>query len=285
MPLFQRTIAAASVAITLLNGTIVFAEETANPDHVLATVNGTEITLGHVITLRADLPAQYNQFPPALLFQGILDQLVRQTLLMQSHEGKLSRAGRLLLENEERAIVSAEVTSTVIGADIDEDALMALYKEQYANGAQKTEYRASHILVETREEADALIVELEGGTDFAKLAEEKSTGPSSAVGGDLGWFGEGDLVTPFFDAVVALKPDEVSPPVQTDFGWHVIKFVESRATEAPEFDAVKGQLADELQQSLLEEHVAKLTKLAKIERADLSDFDPETVNQLELLEK
>lgn len=285
MPLFQRTLSAAALAATLLTGPFALAQDTANPDEVLATVNGTDITLGHVIALRADLPAQYDQFPTALLFQGILDQLIRQTLLMQSNEGELSRQARLLIENEKRAIISAEVTSDVIGEEIDEEALMALYQEQYAVGEQKTEYHALHILVETREEADAVVVELENGADFAELAKERSTGPSSAVGGDLGWFGEGDLVTPFFDAVVALKPEEVSAPVETDFGWHVIKLIETRATEAPEFDAVKAELADELRQGRLEEHVAMLTEKAKIDRADLSGFDPETINQFELLEQ
>lgn len=287
MPAAIRAILAAAFAATLALAPAVKAEEseeTADPGQVLATVNGTEITLAHVIAVRADLPQQYNQFPPALLFQGILDQLIQQTLLMQSFEGELSLQGETLLENERRAVVAGEVIAEVVGEGIDEDALMAAYDEQYPDDTDQLEYRASHILVETEEEAQALVTELEGDADFAALAREKSTGPSASAGGDLGWFGEGDMVGEFFDAVAALEPGEVSAPVQTEFGWHVIKLAETREKQRPTLETVRPELEEKLRQAQVEAHVSTLMEAAEIDRADTSDFDPETINNFQLLE-
>lgn len=284
MPAIAKPVLAAAFAAALCLTPAARAEEAADPAQVLATVNGTEITLGHVIAVRADLPPQYDQFPAALLFQGILDQLIQQTLLMQSSDGELSRQSEILLENERRAVIAGQQIARLMQEGVDESALMAAYEEQYPDDSDETEYRASHILVETQEEAQALVEELEGGAEFAALAREHSTGPSGSAGGDLGWFGEGDMVQDFFDAVVALEPGGVSDPVQTEFGWHVITLTETRAKERPEFETVRGELVDQLQQSALEAHVGKLADAAEIDRADTSGLDPETINDTTLLE-
>lgn len=285
MPAYIKAILAAALAALLCSAPTAQAEETADPGKVLASVNGTDITLGHVIAVRADLPPQYDQFPAPLLFQGILDQLIQQTLLMQSFTGEPSLQSRILIENETRAVYAGEVISELMGQGVDEAALKAAYEEQYPNDTGQTEYRASHILVKTEDEAAALIEELKNGADFATLAREKSTGPSASVGGDLGWFGEGDMVSEFFDAVTALKPGEVSPPVKTDFGWHVILLNETREKQRPDFDTVRGELENQLRQSILEAHLKKLAADAEIERADTSDVDPEAINDFSLLEK
>lgn len=284
MSRLPRTILAGAAAALLSLAPVARAEETADAAQVLASVNGTEITLGHVIAVRADLPPQYDQFPAALLFQGILDQLIQQTLLMQSFEGELSRQSEILLENERRAVIAGEVIADVLDAGVDEADLMSAYEKQYPDDGDEKEYRASHILVETEEEAAELISQLEDGAEFAALAREHSTGPSASVGGDLGWFGAGDMVDEFFQAVTALEPGEFSPPVQTDFGWHVVQLNETRGKERPEFDTVRGELEDQLRQSTLEAHVDKLAQKADIERADTSGIDPETINDFGLLE-
>ena len=107
--------------------------------------------------------------------------------------------------------------------------------------------RARHILVETEEEANSLIEDLNGGRDFAELAREESTGPSGPNGGDLGFFGRGQMVPSFEQAAFALEDGEISAPVQTQFGWHVIKVEERRAAPVPTF----GQLSPEIRQELL----------------------------------
>lgn len=284
MPATPRPLLAAAFAAAMAFGPSAQAQDNADPNEVLATVNGTEITLGHVIAVRADLPRQYDQFPPALLFQGILDQLIQQTLLQQSFEGDLSLQSKILLENEERAVTAGEVIAEVMEGGIDEAELKAAYEEQYPDETGETEYRASHILVETEEEAQNLVTELEGGADFAALAKEHSTGPSASAGGDLGWFGEGDMVQPFFEAVAALEPGGVSDPVKTQFGWHVVTLAETRDKERPDFETVREELASQAREKMLTAHVEKLSENAQIERADTSGIDPEAINDTSLLE-
>jgi len=260
------------------------AQDSPDIDTVLATVNGTDITLGHMIALRASLPAQYGQLPAEILFTGILDQLVQQTLLMQSFEGDVSKRSALVLENERRAILATEAIENVMQGDLDDAAIQAAYEERYASAAQGTEYKAAHILVETEEAASELITQLEGGADFAALAREHSTGPSGPNGGDLGWFGPGVMVDSFFNAVASLEPGQVSDPVQTQFGWHVIKLNETRLTETPPLDEVRAEIEESLRQEKFDTHVEALTGKATITRNDASGIAPETINNLDLLE-
>jgi len=260
------------------------AQDSPDIDTVLATVNGTDITLGHMIALRASLPAQYGQLPAEILFTGILDQLIQQTLLMQSFEGDVSKRSALVLENERRAILATEAIENVMQGDLDDAAIQAAYEERYASAAQGTEYKAAHILVETEEAASELITQLEGGADFAALAREHSTGPSGPNGGDLGWFGPGVMVDSFFNAVASLEPGQVSDPVQTQFGWHVIKLNETRLTETPPLDEVRAEIEESLRQEKFDTHVEALTGKATITRNDASGIAPETINNLDLLE-
>lgn len=267
-----------------LAATPLYAQDTPDPSRVLATVDGREITLGHVIGLRADLPEQYDQFPDELLFQAIIDQLIQQTLLMNSLDGDMSLRSEIKIENETRGILAGAVTSRIVSEDPDEDSLRALYDAVYPAEANETEYRAAHILVETEEAAQAIIDDLAEGADFAALAREKSTGPSGAVGGDLGWFGEGDMVEDFFNAVTELTPEDVSAPVQTSFGWHVIKLNETRQKERPEFEAVRADLSERARQSALETYIAELETQADITRETIDGLDPSVIQNTDLLE-
>ena len=122
------------------------------------------------------------------------------------------------------------------------------------------EVRASHILVETKEEADGIIGQLRSGEDFSKLAQEKSKGPSGAKGGDLGYFTKDKMVPEFANAAFKLKAGEISSPVKTGFGWHIIKVVDRRRDEGANF----AKRAPELRQAIARTVVAKL--LAKLSR-------------------
>lgn len=284
MPASLRPIIAAAFTAAMMISAPAQAQDTPDPNQVVATVNGTDITLGHVIAVRADLPRQYDQLPAGLLFQGIVDQLVHQTLLQQSFEGELSMQSRILLENEERAVTAGEVITEVMAGGVDEAELQAAYDEQYPDVTGEAEYRASHILVETEEEAQDLVTQLEEGAEFAALARENSTGPSAESGGDLGWFGEGDMVQPFFEAVAALEPGEVSEPVETQFGWHVVTLVETRDKERPAFDTVREELEGQVREQMVSAHIEKLSENAKIDRVDTSDIDAEAINDPSVLE-
>jgi peptidyl-prolyl cis-trans isomerase C len=254
-------------------------------DTVVATVNGTDITLGHMLVLRARLPQQYQALPPEALFDGILEQLIQQEVL-RSQGAELSRVGRLMLENEERTLRAVQAAEAIAEERVTEEAIQAAYDENYASEAPGTEYNAAHILVETEAEAQAVIAELEGGADFAAIAEARSKDPGSgAQGGDLGWFGLGMMVQPFEAAVTALAPGAVSAPVETQFGWHVIRLNETRPIPVPTLEEVRAQIAGELEQAAIEAAIAELQENADITQVESGQIDPAVIGQVDLLEE
>jgi len=250
---------------------------------VVAVVNGEEITLGHMILSRATLPTQYQQLPPDVLYNAILDQLIQQTALKQALHGEMPRYVELSLENEARSLLAADVIESVMEKAAHEEDLLAAYDAEYSTGDGGDEFNASHILVETEEDANIIKLELDAGADFATLAKERSTGPSGPSGGALGWFSKGRMVPEFEQAVINLKSGEISDPVQTQFGWHVIILNERRKTAAPEFEAVREELATQLQNLAVEARVNELTTAAKIERPVIEDLDPAILQNLDLI--
>lgn len=257
----------------------------AEPDAttVMARVNGEEITLGHMIIARANLPEQYQQLPPEVLFNAILDQLIQQNALKQSRTKDVPQYVELSLENERRALLAADMIEEIMTDAVSEAAVKAAYDEKYADGFGGDEYNASHILVETEEEALAVKTMLDDGADFAETAKEKSTGPSGPSGGELGWFGTGRMVPEFETAVVALQPGQVSDPVQTQFGWHLIILNEKRKSEAPTFEEVGAEIAEELRQQAFEARVDELMSAANVERPVIDGLEPTILQNTDLV--
>ncbi|MCI2400099.1 peptidylprolyl isomerase [Aliiroseovarius subalbicans] len=270
-------------AALALSMALPLAAEEVTGKTVVATVNGDEITLAHMVAARAALPEQYQSLPDDVLFEGLLDQLIQQTVLGQAM-GELSRRTEIQLENERRALIASEMLQGVVDEAVTEEALQTAYDETYAAAEPTKEWNASHILVATEDEAKALVEELTGGADFAGLAKEKSTGPSGPNGGELGWFSAGMMVKPFEDTVMTLEDGEVSAPVQTQFGWHVVKLNESRMQGAPALDEVREDLVAQIQNSAAEQAIATLMEDAKVTRADLEGVDPATLQDLTLID-
>lgn len=259
-----------------------WAQDTApRADTVVATVNGTAITLGHMIALRATLPPQYQQLPDDVLFNGILDQLIQQTAL-EATVGELSARDTLTLENARRGYLSSKALQAVVDGAVTEAALQAAYDAKYVNVPAPTEYNASHILVADEAKAKELRAQIDGGADFAELAKANSTDGSAASGGELGWFGLGMMVKPFEDAVVAMQPGEVAGPVQTQFGWHLIRLNETRPARVPTLDEVREELAAEIEQKAVEDHVAGLVAAAKVEKPGAA-IDPAILKDISLI--
>lgn len=282
MRLFTQ-IAAPFVLSTALAGAALAQDDTA-PDAstVIATVNGTEITLGEMLIARSQLPPQYQQLPPDALFDGLLEQLVNQQLLADALDEDPLRL-TLALQNEARSLRAGEVVSEIYEEAVSDEAVQEAYDAMYAEMEPQMEYNAAHILVETEEEAAEIKTLLDDGADFAALAQERSTGPSGPNGGALGWFGQGMMVAPFEEAVMALEVGEVSDPVQTQFGWHVITLNETRNQDAPPLDAVRNELIGSLQQQALEARLAELTEAASVELPEAGAFDPAVINAMDLL--
>ncbi|MFP7569647.1 peptidylprolyl isomerase [Marivita sp. S2033] len=261
------------------------AQDTPTADSVMATINGTEITLGHMLMIRAALPEQYQQLPDEVLWDGILDQIVQQTVLSQQSEGEDNRRIALALENERRALLAAQAVEGIVGDAVTDEAVQSYYDEAYLAGEPTEEFNASHILVETEEEAAAIAEEIKAGADFAEIAREKSTGPSGPNGGELGWFGPGMMVPEFQTAVERMEIGAVSDPVQSQFGWHVITLNEKRNKEAPELDAVRAEIEGQLSQQAVNKALEDLTASADITRTAKEDVDTSVLSNLELLEK
>lgn len=251
---------------------------------VVARVGDTEITLGHMIGLMARLPDQYRQLPDDVLFNGLLEQIVDQTAVAQQVSGPLPQRVELDIENGRRELVVNDVLRRAVQEALTEEALRALYAERYLGAEPEREYNAAHILVQTEEEAQALKVQLDGGADFAELARASSRDPGSAgQGGDLGWFGRGRMVPAFEAAVLALEPGQTSDPVQSQFGWHLIRLIDSRQADAPPFEAVRDQLAGELQQRTVLALVAEARSATTVEM--LADgIDPAVIRDQTLLD-
>lgn len=282
--MLKRTNFLVSGAMALCLSLPAFAEEAVDASTIVATINGTEITLGHMIVLRAGLPEQYQSLPDEVLFTGILDQLVQQTVLEQMAGDRVPGRVALTLENERRSLMAAEHMDKVLGDALTDEAVQKAYAEQYTEAAPESEYNASHILVKTEDEAKALVTELDGGADFAELAKEKSTGPSGPRGGELGWFGPGMMVPEFEQAVKEMEVDAISAPIKTQFGWHVIKLNDMRSKDAPALDEVRTQIEGVLSQKIVEDYISDLTAKATIERKTPAQIDPALIKNLSLLE-
>jgi peptidyl-prolyl cis-trans isomerase C len=150
--------------------------------------------------------------------------------------------------------------SRQIESGLTEDRLKKLYDEFVADNPPTEQIRASHILVETKEAAQAIATEVRGGADFAEVARRESTGPSASAGGDLGYFEEGQMVPTFSEVAFALEVDEVSEPVQTQFGWHVIKLTDRRQAPPPALDEVRDELTQQLTNVIVQEVLTEARK-------------------------
>lgn len=265
----------------VLSGPVLAEGETA--DTVVATVNGVNITLGHMISMRETLPPEYQQLPDDVLFKGIYEQLIQQEVLAQS-VGELGPRVLATLDNDKRGLISGLAMERVVAEAVTDEALQAAYDTRFKDAAPQTEYNAAHILVATQEEADAIKTELAGGADFAEIAKAKSTDTGSgANGGDLGWFGLGMMVKPFEDAVVAAKVGEVSGPIQTDFGFHLILVKETRVAEKPTLDQLRDELAAEVENAAINAKIEELTKGATVTR-DGEALDPAILKNSALID-
>ena len=213
--------------------------EAPDPETVVARVNGDEITRGDVLRTISQLPAQVRQLPPQMIFPAVIEQIVNGMLVAEAgYEAGLDEdeAVRERVRQAEEQIVQEVYLTRLIEDQLTEEQLREQYQQYLAENPPQDEVSARHILVETEEAANAIIERLGEGADFAQVAQEESIGPSAAQGGDLGFFSRDEMVAPFAEAAFSLEPGEISQePVQTQFGWHVIKVEDRREAEPPVF--------------------------------------------------
>lgn len=237
-------------------------------ENAVATVNGKPIKQSIYDYIVKDATARGQKVDDNVR-EIIINKLVSSELVYQEAQRTgLDKQADFLAKEElarRELLVNAFLQEYVKKNPISEADTKAAY-EQYKKELGEKEYSARHILVSTEAEAKDLIAQLGKGGDFAKLAKEKSKDPGSKEkGGDLGWFSLGGMVKPFSDAVARLQKGGVSTePVQTQFGWHVIKLEDTRSTQAPAYDKVKDGLQKQLQQRQLEKLLTDLRTKAKI---------------------
>ena len=199
----------------------------------------------------------------SVLFDGILKQLIQQEILSQEIDVKLKKI-RYGLENNIRAFLSNELIENFSKIDVMEDEIKELYVKFSENFQPTTEYNASHILLETESDAIDILNKLQDGSDFLELAKTYSTGPSGKQGGSLGWFGRGAMVPAFEQAVFLLEVNEISKPIKTNFGWHIIKVNNIRETPVPSLEDVRGDLVSTIRQNKVETKINKIIDSANV---------------------
>ena len=273
-------LSAAAIAASLSTGAMA---QDVTADTVVATVGDTQITMGEVIIARMALPQQYAQFPNEVLFDGLVDQLVQQQLLSDAL-GETPDRITYTIANELRALRAAVVISEIAESAVTEDDIQAAYDARFADAAEIPEFRASHLLVETQEEAAAAKARIDDGQEFTDVARDVSTGPTGPNGGDLGWFGAGAMVPEFEEQITSLEIGGVSEPFETQFGWHVATLDETRVQTRPALDDLRRELAGELQELAVTARLEELAAAQTVIEPEEGQFDPNLIDSVELLD-
>lgn len=277
----RKTVAHRLLGLLLLAALPAAAQPAADPNPVVARVDGQELRLEEVMAAAGDaLPAELRAVPAAVLramlpaeaFEQLLERAITDRAMVNAarragldQDAELRRRVRQAEENELReALLRQEVLPR-----ISDEALRARFARDQASRPGEEELRARHILVASEADARAILAELQRGANFEELARRRSTDPAARNGGDLGFFKRSDMVPEFAEAAFALRPGQVSPaPVRTQFGWHLIRVEERRAAAPPSFEDSR----DALRQAAIEEEVTaaveRVRAAARVERVE-----------------
>lgn len=248
-----------------LLGTLLVSGSWALADPV-ATVNGEPISEDMLLLFQQQLGRNGN----SVSREDALDQLINFVLVTQDAEkqgiDKRPNVVQDLAWKRRGLLVNISLNEYMQAHPITDEEIQAAYNK-FKTTRSGQEYHARHILLKTEEEAKAVIKQLDEGADFAKLAAEKSIGPTKTKGGDLGWFTPDRMVKPFSEAVKQMNKGSYSKnPVKTQFGWHVILLEDSRDVAPPALDEVRKQLQTQLTQQRMQDYFEELRSKAKIDK-------------------
>lgn len=255
------------VAATMLGAMAVYAQ-TAAP---IAKVNGLEITPDELRFAEAEIGSELAGVPSESRRRVLVEYLIEAHLMAQAAEKAQLASGPSFDSRMKyyrmRALRDA-FFETKVRDNVGEEAAKTLYEDRVKSIPVQQEVRARHILVKTEDEAKKLAKDIAGGADFAELAKKHSQDAGGEGGGDLGYFTRGQMVKSFDEAVFVLEKGKVSAPVQTEFGWHLIKVEDKRDRQPPAFEEVKDQITASLIQAKLQSTVQEMRGAAKIEILD-----------------
>jgi peptidyl-prolyl cis-trans isomerase C len=242
-------------------------------DPVVAKVNGAEIRQSDLAIAEEDVGSSLQQQQVTgeakrdYLINYVSDVMLIAKAAEAKKVGDTSDFKQRLAFARNKLLMESLLQSEAKAAASDV-ALRKVYDDAKQQMSTDQEVRARHILVGSEDEAKAVLGELKKGGDFAELAKQKSKDPGAADGGDLGYFTKDQMVPEFAETAFKLEPGQLSEPVKTDFGWHIIKVEDKRTRQIPEFDQVKGQIETFVMRKAQVDLVSKLREGAKIERIE-----------------
>lgn len=218
---------------------------------VLATVNGKDITEQDVYDFLKQLPPQTaTQFSTPEGMSRITAELVNQELMyLDAIENGLNEEEdfiRQLEKVKESILKQYAINKLLSDVKVTEEEMLEFYNSEKENFVEPEKIRASHILVETEEKAKEILEEINNGLSFEEAAKEHSTCPSKEVGGDLGEFTKGKMVPEFEEAAFSMEEGEISQPVKTQFGYHLIKLVSKKESSLIPYENLKEQIEKHL---------------------------------------
>jgi len=275
-------LAALTAAFLTAPSAVVFAQDS---DPVVARANGVDIRQSDLALAEDEVGSSIpQQLGPDQKRDYLITYLADVVVLAQAAEQqKLGDRDdvkhRILLERNK--VLMEMLLQDAGKAAATDDAMHKVYDDAVKQMGNEQEVHARHILVPTEDEAKAIEAELKKGADFATLAKEKSKDPGAAEGGDLGYFTKDQMVPEFADVAFKLDKGQISDPVKTQFGWHIIKVEDKRTKPTPTFDEVKPQLESYVAHRAQADLVAKLRSAANIQRLDqppAAPPDPSTLN-------
>ena len=275
----QRSLAFAAIGALLLALPVVSAcsknpsseAPTTGSGPVIARVNGVDIRESDLALAEEDLGAEVQAASPEAKREHLIAYLADMIMVAQAADKK-----KLADNPDFQRRLAFMRTKLLMGFELQEEAKAALsdealhqtYDDAVRSMGGQEEVRARHILVDSEDEAKAVLDQLKAGGDFATLAKDKSKDPGAAAGGDLGYFTKEQVVPEFAEVAFKMYPGQVSNPVKTQFGWHIIKVEDKRTRKPPEFERVKDQIETYLARKAQSDFIAKLRQTAKIERLD-----------------
>jgi len=275
----QRSLAFAAIGALLLALPVVSAcsknpsseAPTTGSGPVIARVNGVDIRESDLALAEEDLGAEVQAASPDAKREHLIAYLADMIMVAQAADKK-----KLADNPDFQRRLAFMRTKLLMGFELQEEAKAALsdealhqtYDDAVRSMGGQEEVRARHILVDSEDEAKAVLDQLKAGGDFATLAKDKSKDPGAAAGGDLGYFTKEQMVPEFAEVAFKMYPGQVSNPVKTQFGWHIIKVEDKRTRKPPEFERVKDQIETYLARKAQSDFIAKLRQTAKIERLD-----------------
>ncbi|KEG19882.1 peptidylprolyl isomerase [Bartonella bacilliformis] len=260
------------VAQNDLNSLEESSEKPVDPSHVMATIDGKNITAGQLDELALEINPNLVRIPDEqrriTVLRAYLDMQVLAKAAIQENIHKTEAYDKRMAVMRDNILQQLYFKQMVVDKITDGD-LKILYDKEVAALPKEDEVKARHILVKTKKEAEAIIKRLKKGENFENIAKKDSTDGSAAVGGDLGYFSYGQMVKPFEDAAFSLKVGEYTKnPVESPFGWHIIKVEDRRLKQPPEFDDSKEVLRAQIIKDRYQKLIADLRSKIDVKYPD-----------------